>query len=133
MAVVKEHMLKGWRKWALAAVLVLSALVAIAWQPIMLGIAAARSERPPEVLRDFSWPDKLQIDHFAQAFPVGTGEAELIEWLETHKFNLDAEAKNAEREYPGIPCLYGYEIEWASDNGKLTKPASATLVDYACM
>lgn len=130
---VKKGVLGGWRKWALVAGLVIGALVAIAWQPIMLGIAAARSERPPEVLRDFSLHDELQIDQFAQEFPAGASEAELIGWLEMHKFNFDTAAKNAKREYPGIPCLYGYEIEWVSDNGKLTKPATATLVDSACM
>ena len=124
---------KGWRKWAIVTTCALGLFAAFNWQAIALGIAASRSERAPEILRDFSWPNQAYSQGFATEFSKGTSERMLLEWLESEEFEINLAQSRATRIYAGIPCRVGFQVDWESEEGVLSQNASAKLIDYACL
>ena len=120
--------------WFIAlGLLGLGSLLLLVWPVVGIGIAASTSERPPDLLSDFEWPERPHSDAFSKAFPTGSQEDALIAWLEQEQFSIATERGVAERTYSGVPCTMSFRISWSAQGGVLESAAVAELTGYACL
>ena len=110
----------------------IAALVALTWPAAPFALAALASEKPPEILMDFDYPERMESAAFANRFKAGTGETELSNWLKRNGFEIVTQS-SAKRRYEGVPCAYTYHVEWQSEGGILRRDATARFAGYGCL
>jgi hypothetical protein len=107
---------------------VLAALPAIG-----LGIAASSAEKPPQVLLDTNVFKHKTSQGFAETFPGGSSERELIGWLRNQDFEIVLNRNTATRADTGVPCTRTHRVTWLSETGPLIAAAEAELVQLGCL
>ena len=122
------------RGLAIAALLVAgsAALIALTWPTAPFAIAAFAAEKPPEILLDFDYPERMESRAFAERFSAGTAAGEMIAWLEHNDFEIGS-GPSATRTYESVPCTYTYNVSWRSDGAVLQRDAVARLDGYGCL
>ena len=129
-------MLKAISRWKwifLTVALGMSLVLALNWQALMLGSAAASSELRPRLLSDAGWGDSKSTRKFDSQFAPGTPETSLIAWLQANEFAIDKRNQRAERRIKSMPCNEQVSVTWnANPAGKLTL-AHATVTEAGCL
>lgn len=91
------------------------------------------AEKPPELLMDFQWPDRMQSEQFSKRFRQGTPEGELLDWLEKNEFELADRHGVAARRYSSGVCDYEFEVSWNAASEILLEDAIAVVTGYGCL
>lgn len=119
-------------KWIL---LVLGALVLVTVGTATgkLALAGLLAERRPALLRDAEWHDPASAHLFAERFPPGTAETELLAWLNDNRFAVDPRTRRATRDVGGFACNERIEVAWTADAGGRLARAAATVFEAGCL
>jgi|SRR6185312_6557969 len=117
-------------KWLLlTVVLTLLLFIAVAWQRIALALAVASSDARPLLLQDAEWDKPATASLFQHRFGHGASEADLVQWLEANRFEVDRPAHHASLRVNGMPCAENVTVSWIATDG--TIDASRALVSEA--
>ena len=117
-------------KWLLlSAALAVVLLVAVAWQRLGFAVAVASSDSRPSLLRDAQWGKPETTVAFRQRFGRGSSEADLVQWLEANRFQVDQRARRASLKVRGVPCAEDVAVSWKAIGG--TIDASRAVVSEA--
>ena len=92
-------------KWSLIAIACLMLLLALNWERLALGVAAATAEHRPSLLEDASWNQPESASAFRHRFGNGSSEADLLEWLSANHFEIDRGTRHADRMVHGVRFL----------------------------
>jgi hypothetical protein len=120
-------------KWVLLTVaLALVLAVAVAWQRLALGVAVASSDTRPSLLRDAQWGKPETAAAFGKRFGHGTSEADLVQWLEANRFEVDRRAHHASLKLRGVPCAEDVAVSWTAIGGTIDT-SRAIVSEAGCL
>lgn len=119
--------------WLAAAVMALGAFVALNWQTLALSAAFALAERRPALLVDAEWNEPASARRFLNRFPPGANENELLEWLDSNKFEIDRDAGWADRMISSLPCNERIEIKWSTGPNDTIDDLDVRVSEAGCL
>ncbi|MEM9618061.1 MAG: hypothetical protein AAF936_08890 [Pseudomonadota bacterium] len=119
--------------WLAAAVMAMGAFVALNWQTLALSAAFALAERRPALLVDAEWNEPASARKFLNRFPPGTNESELLKWLGANKFDIDLDARRADRRISGLPCNEIVKIKWSTGPNSTIDNLDVRVSEAGCL
>lgn len=119
--------------WSLAALSTLTLVAAANWQSLSLGLAVARSETRPALLRNAKWNEPDSAREFQARFTPGSPEARLRAWLLANDFEIDDANRRASKRIRATPCNEHVAIEWTRGNDATIGNARATVSESGCL
>lgn len=119
--------------WLAVAAMALSAFVALNWQTLTLSAAFFLAERRPALLVDAEWNEPASARKFLNRFPPGTNESELLEWLNSNKFDIDRNAGQADRLISGLPCNEIVKIKWSRKPNNTIDDVDVRVSEAGCL
>lgn len=119
--------------WLAGAVVALGALAALNWQTVTFSWAIASAERRPALLADAEWNEPATARRFLNRFQPGTNENELLEWLESNKFDVDRNAGHATKLISSLPCNERVEIKWSRRPNNTLDNVDARVSEAGCL
>ena len=120
-------------RWAAAGLAAALLVLALNRESLGLGLAAARAEQRPELLRDATWERPDSAKAFSRRFRPGTRAADLIAWLRANDFEIDAQKGSASKRVAGFPCSEEIEIGWRTHPSGLLGSARAEVREAGCL
>ncbi|HVY83490.1 MAG TPA: hypothetical protein VG943_00025 [Caulobacterales bacterium] len=116
--------------WLAAIVAVIVTIVALNWQWFALSAAFVLAERRPALLANAQWDQPAR--KFSEHFHAGTGERELLAWLESNKFTVERGARHATRLISSLPCNEFVDVRWQA-SGETINAAEARVSEAGCL
>ena len=119
-------------KWLLAAVVALLLVLALNWEGLALGLAAATAEHRPSLLDDAQWNQPQSASAFRHRFGNRSSEVDLLQWLSANHFKIDRGAGRAGRVVNGVPCTERIGVTWTATNGTISQ-SNAVVSEAGCL
>lgn len=120
-------------RWIIAGVAAVVILVALNFETIIWASAVVLAEKRPSLLRDAKWSDPTSAQLFQDEFKAGTDEANLLEWLERNRFDIDRSRRRADRLVEGLPCNERVAVTWAADSQSRLQESRAIVTEAGCL
>lgn len=111
---------------------VLLLVLALNWERLALGVAAATAEHRPSLLEDAQWNQPQSASAFRHRFGDGSSEADLLQWLYANHFKIDRGAGLAARLVNGFPCAERIDVNWTATNGTIRR-SNAVISEGGCL
>ena len=116
--------------WLSLGTIGVTALIAIAWEPLALALAMASPETRPALLSDAKWNNPSSA--FRDRFGAGTPEDELLNWLSANRFEVDRLQHTAVRHVRSLPCNERIEITCEAKSGAI-RDSTAVVFEAGCL
>lgn len=120
-------------RWIAAGVAAVVILVVLNFETIIWASAVLLAEKRPSLLRDAKWNDPASTQLFQGEFGAGTDEANLLEWLERNRFDIDRPGRRADRLVEGLPCNERVAVTWAADSQSRLQESEAIVTEAGCL
>lgn len=118
---------------AIVTFAVVAVAAVIFWQQLLFAVAVLLADKRPSLLADAEWQRPAMARMFKARFASGTSEADLIKWLQAHRFNVNLVDKRAVRHVASLPCNEDIQVTWTlAVPGKL-KGVDAIITEAGCL
>lgn len=120
-------------RWIAAGAAAVAILVALNFETVIWASAVLLAEKRPSLLRDAKWNDPASARLFQGELSAGAEEADLLEWLEQNRFDIDRLGRRADRLVGGFPCNERVAVTWAADSRSRLQGSNAIVTEAGCL
>lgn len=121
-----------WLAVVAASIAASAGVIALNLDHLAFASAVLTAERRPALLADAQWNEPASARRFSMRFHSGTGERELLAWLESNKFTVEPGAGHATRLIRSLPCNEFLDVTWRA-SGHVISSAEARVSEAGCL